>query len=150
LARDLTDGTPLERRPENAGSATLTLTPTPTISIVPQVQYIGRYTDYLYGDDGYPTQVGLNDPGTIVNLTASYAVTPQYSLFAQAKNLFYSRYEAVNGLDNPRQFRDLVSRRSLFERSASFTEGGAFGGDGSGYLPSRGCCKAAAQASPER
>lgn len=103
LARDLTDGTPLERRPENAGSATLTLTPTPAISIVPQVQYIGRYTDYLYGDDGYPTQVGLNDPGTIVNLTASYAVTPQYSLFAQAKNLFYSRYEAVNGLDIPGQ-----------------------------------------------
>jgi len=102
-ARDVTDDAPLLRRPENAGSATVTLTPLPSISIVPQVQYIGRETDYLYGDDGYPTQDGLDQPGTIVNLTANYAVTPQYSLFAQAKNLFYSRYEPVNGLEIPGQ-----------------------------------------------
>jgi vitamin B12 transporter len=103
-ARDVTDGTPLLRRPENTGSATVTLTPLPAISIVPQVQYIGRFTDYLYADDGYPTgSDGLNEPGTIVNLTASYAVTPQYSLFADAKNLFESKFEPVNGLQIPGQ-----------------------------------------------
>jgi vitamin B12 transporter len=97
-ARDVTDGTPLLRRPENAGSATVTLTPLPSISIVPQVEYTGRFTDYLYGDDGYPLGDGLSEPGTVVNLTANYAVTPQYSLFAQAKNLFQSKFEPVNGL----------------------------------------------------
>lgn len=102
-ARDVTDGTPLLRRPENAGSATVTLTPLPAISIVPQVQYIGRFEDYLYADSGFPTGDGLNEPGTIVNLTASYAVRPQYSLFAEAKNLFESRYEPVNGLQIPGQ-----------------------------------------------
>ena len=102
-ARDVTDGSPLLRRPENAGSATVTLNPTPAISIVPQVQYIGRYTDFLYADDGNPIGDGLNEPGTIVNLTASYALTPQYSLFAQAKNLFQSKYEPVNGLQIPGQ-----------------------------------------------
>jgi vitamin B12 transporter len=102
-ARDVTDQTPVLRRPENAGSATVTLTPLPSISIVPQVEYIGRYEDYLYGNDGYPLGDGLNKAGTIVNLTASYAMAPQYSLFAQARNLFYSRYEPVNGLEIPGQ-----------------------------------------------
>lgn len=102
-ARDVTDDTPLLRRPENAGSATVTLTPVPAISIVPQVEYIGRFTDYLYADDGYPLGDGLAEPGTIVNLTANYALTPRYALFAQAKNLFQSKFEPVNGLQIPGQ-----------------------------------------------
>ncbi len=102
-ARDVTDGTPLLRRPENAGSATVTLTPLPAISIVPQVEYTGRFADYLYGNDGYPLSDGLSQPGTVVNLTASYAFTPQYSLFAAAKNLFESKFEPVNGLQIPGQ-----------------------------------------------
>ena len=57
----------------------------------------------LRGSDGDPIGDGLNEPGTIVNLTASYALTPQYSLFAQAKNLFQSKYEPVNGLQIPGQ-----------------------------------------------
>jgi vitamin B12 transporter len=102
-ARNLTSGTPLLRRPENAGSATVTLTPAPAISIVPQIQYIGRFTDYLYNNSGYPIGEGLADPGTIVNLTVNYAISPKYGVFAIAKNLLNSDFEPVNGLQIPGQ-----------------------------------------------
>jgi vitamin B12 transporter len=102
-ARDKTSETPLLRRPENAGSATFTITPIPGVSIVPQVEYIGRFTDYRYADTGYPSSVGLAEPGTLVNLTANYALSPQYKLFAIGKNLFGSKFEPVNGLQIPGQ-----------------------------------------------
>ena len=102
-ARNVTAGTPLLRRPENAGSATVTITPTPAISIVPQIQYIGRFTDFLYDNNGYPLGNGLADPGTIVNLTLNYTISPKYSVFAIAKNLLNSNFEPVNGLQVPGQ-----------------------------------------------
>jgi vitamin B12 transporter len=100
-ARDVTSETPLLRRPENAGSATVTVTPLPSLTIVPQVQYIGRFTDYLYDNSGYPLGEGLAQPGTIVNLTVNYQVTPHYKLFAIANNLLDSNFEPVNGLQTP-------------------------------------------------
>ena len=100
-ARNVTAGTQLLRRPENAGSATVTITPVPAISIVPQVQYIGRFTDYLYDNNGYPLGDGLAQPGTIVNLTINYALTPRLKLFAIADNLLDSNFEPVNGLQIP-------------------------------------------------
>jgi vitamin B12 transporter len=100
-AIDAQTGDALLRRPQNAGSATLTLTPTPRLSIVPQVQYVGRFIDYLYGDDGYPIGDGSADPGTIVNLSASYQINDKLSLFAAGKNIFGSKFEAVNGLQIP-------------------------------------------------
>ena len=112
-ARDLAQNTPLLRRPENAGSATLTLTPMPALHIIPQLQYVGRYIDYLYADNGYPSGDGLNRPGTVVNLNASYDLARGYSLFVQANNLFNSRYEPVNGLQIPGQSFLLGLRGSL-------------------------------------
>jgi vitamin B12 transporter len=100
-ARDETSGTPLLRRPENAGSATVTVTPLPNFTIVPQVQYIGRFTDFLYDNNGFPVGDGLNQPGTIVNLAMNYQVAPRYKLFAIADNLLNSNYEPVNGLQIP-------------------------------------------------
>ena len=41
--------------------------PVPAISIVPQIQYIGRFTDYLYDNNGYPIGDGLADPGVEVS-----------------------------------------------------------------------------------
>jgi len=100
-ARDVSTDNLLLRRPENAGSATLTLTPIPSLTFTPQITYIGRFYDYLYADNGYPTGTGLARPGTIVNLTATYAATPKLTLFIDAKNLFNSPFEPVNGLQIP-------------------------------------------------
>jgi vitamin B12 transporter len=100
-ARDVADNSLLLRRPENAGSLTLTLTPLPAFTLTPQITYIGRFTDFLYANNGYPTGTGLAEPGTIVNLTATYAATPQLAFFIDAKNLFNSPFEPVNGLQIP-------------------------------------------------
>ena len=102
-ARDVTSETPLLRRPENAGSANVTITPLPSLSIAPQVQYIGRFTDFLYDNQGYPIGSGLSQPGTIVNLAVNYAVAPRYKVFAIADNLLDSNFEPVNGLQIPGQ-----------------------------------------------
>jgi vitamin B12 transporter len=102
-ARDAADHSALLRRPENAGSATLTITPSPQISIVPDVKYIGRFTDYLYADNGYPIGDGLAKPGTIADVTINDALTPKFTLFAEGKNLFKSAFEPVNGLQIPGQ-----------------------------------------------
>jgi len=100
-ARDVSDNSLLLRRPENAGSATLTVTPIPAFTLTPQITYIGRFYDYLYANNGYPTGTGLARPGTIVNLSAAYTATKQLTLFVDAKNLFNSPFEPVNGLQIP-------------------------------------------------
>lgn len=108
-ARNLSAGTALTRRPENTGSATLTITPLAGLSIVPQVQYIGQFTDYLYNNDGSaytggnPYGVGMAKSGTIANLSVNYAVSPRLTLFAVGKNLFQSHFEPANGLQIPGQ-----------------------------------------------
>lgn len=100
-ARDATDDTRLLRRPENAGSATLSMTPLPRFTLIPQISYIGRFTDYLYNNNGYPIGDGLAEPGTIFNLTGTYKATNQLTLFVEGKNLFGSAFEPVNGLQIP-------------------------------------------------
>jgi len=100
-ARDATTNNLLLRRPENAGSLTLTLSPLKTLTITPQLTYIGRFYDYLYANTGYPTGTGLARPGTLLNLTATYTATPQLTLFIDAKNLTNSPFEPVNGLQTP-------------------------------------------------
>jgi len=100
-ARDATDNTPLLRRPENAGSATLNITPLPRFTLTPQITYVGRFTDYLYDNNGYPAGDGLAKPGTIFNLTGTYQVSAKLTLFVEGKNLFSSDFEPVNGLQIP-------------------------------------------------
>jgi vitamin B12 transporter len=102
-ARDASGNSQLLRRPENAASAALAISPAPRLSIVPDIRYIGRFTDYLYGKDGYPTGDGLAQPGTIAGLAVNYLVTSDLTVFAQGKNLFNSRFEPVNGLQIPGQ-----------------------------------------------
>jgi vitamin B12 transporter len=100
-ARDATDNTQLLRRPENTGSATLNISPSQRFTLSPQITYIGRFTDYLYDNDGYPTGDGLAKPGTIFNLTGTYQASAQLTLFVEGKNLFDSDFEPVNGLQIP-------------------------------------------------
>ncbi len=95
------NGPALLRRPQNAGSATVTVKPLPGLSITPQVQYVGRFNDYLYNDSGYLTGTGSADPGTIVNLNVSYRLNDKFTLFATGKNILNSNFEAANGLQIP-------------------------------------------------
>jgi vitamin B12 transporter len=97
-AIDAQTRTELLRRPENTGSASVTISPLPGLSLTPQVQYIGHFEDYLYADNGYPLGDGYAKPGTIVNLAANYKINEKFSLFATGTNLFNSNFEPVNGL----------------------------------------------------
>jgi vitamin B12 transporter len=91
----------LLRRPENTGSASVTLSPLNGLSITPQVQYLGHFEDYLYADNGIPLGDGYAKPGTIVNLSGNYRLTNRFAVFATGTNLFSSKFEAVNGLQIP-------------------------------------------------
>ncbi len=102
-ARDVSDNSQLLRRPENAASATLTISPIPQLTIVPDVKYVGRFTDYLYADDGFPVGDGFAKPGTIADLTVNYMISTNLTVFVQGKNLFNSNFEPVNGLQPPVQ-----------------------------------------------
>lgn len=91
-------GSELLRRPQNAGSATVTITPVAGFSIVPQVQYIGRFVDFLYDNNGFPIGNGRAAPGTIVNLSANYRLSDKFTVFANGKNILNSNFEPANGL----------------------------------------------------
>jgi vitamin B12 transporter len=95
------------RRPQNTASATATILPIPQLSIVPQWQYVGRFSDFLYNNDGSSggnaSGLGYAKPGTIVNLSVNYAYSTALSLFATGDNLLQSRFEPVNGDQIPGQ-----------------------------------------------
>ena len=109
IARDAATGTALLRRPENAGSLTLSIRPIPALSIEPAIRYVGRFSDFLYANSGYPitsgnpSGVGLAQPGTIVNLAVNYRISRALTLFAIGRNLTNSAFEPVNGLQIPGQ-----------------------------------------------
>ncbi len=100
-AENIDTHTPLLRRPRNTGSAVFTFMPTPAITIVPEIRYIGSFTDFLYDNGGYSIGTGSANSGTFLDLTASYAVSPSLTVFFQGKNLAGSRFEPVNGLQIP-------------------------------------------------
>lgn len=100
-ARDATTNSPLLRRPENQGSADLTLRPLHGLSVTGEVLVIGRFQDFLVDNSGNSTAVGTAKPGAIVTLSATYQVTPRLAVFAIARNLLDSRFEPVNGLQTP-------------------------------------------------
>jgi vitamin B12 transporter len=100
-ARDATANTQLLRRPENAGGAVLTITPMPRLSLTTQVSYIGRFTDFLYDANGFPSGDGLAAAGTIVNLTATFRMTDAFTVFIDGKNITNTAFEPVNGLQTP-------------------------------------------------
>ena len=103
IARDGASGSALLRRPENTGSILLDFRPVRVLRIEPVVRYVGRFSDYLYANNGYPSGIGLAKAGTIADLTVSYRVDRAVSLFATGRNLTNSRFEPVNGLQIPGQ-----------------------------------------------
>ena len=48
-----------------------------------------------------PRRHRRSQQGVIVNLTVTYDVAPHVQLFANGRNLFYSRFEPVNGYQTP-------------------------------------------------
>lgn len=100
-ARNAETGSLLLRRPENQGSAEVTLRPSHRLSLHGEVLFIGRFQDFLVDNAGNPTSVGNAKPGTIVDLSLTYRLTPRLAVFAIGHNVLASRFEPVNGLQTP-------------------------------------------------
>ena len=100
-ARNISNGTALLRRPRNQGSANLRLTPLPGLTIAPELVYISGDSDYLVDDEGFQSGIGMTKAGVIFNLSVSYVVTPNVTLFVDARNIGGSRYEPASGFQMP-------------------------------------------------
>ena len=96
-ARDLADGSLLLRRPLDQASGSVRLTPIPHLALTPELIYTGAFADYLVDNSGNPAGIGMARSGLIINLTATYDVTPKIQLFANGYNLGNSRFEPVSG-----------------------------------------------------
>jgi vitamin B12 transporter len=100
--RNADTGSLLLRRPQNTASFDATITPLPKLTIVPEVLYTGIFQDFLVDDGGNATGTQVSSPhGLLVNLTITYDVTPNVQLYANGRNLFYSRFEPINGYQTP-------------------------------------------------
>jgi len=73
----------------------------PGLTIAPELLYTGAFKDFLIDNNGFSTDVGTSQQGLLVNLTVTYDVAPNMQLYAAARNLFYSRFEPVNGYQTP-------------------------------------------------
>ncbi len=94
-------GSALLRRPRNAASADVTVTPMPGLRIVSTVIYTGPAHDFLYDNQDNAIGDGVGQHGTVVNVTAAYDVTPNAQLHLAATNILNSKFEAVNGFQIP-------------------------------------------------
>jgi vitamin B12 transporter len=95
-------GTQLTRRPRSAAAFNATITPLPGLSIAPELLFTGAFPDFLVDNNGNSTgNIVSNRQGMLFNLTVTYDVAPHVQLFANGRNLFYSRWEPVNGYQTP-------------------------------------------------
>jgi vitamin B12 transporter len=92
---------PLLRRPRNMASASLRLRPLEGLVITPELTYASGASDYIVNDAGYPAGLGTTQQGLILNLAVTYAVTKNLTMFVNARNLTYSRYEPASGYQTP-------------------------------------------------
>ncbi len=95
----------MPRRPEHVIAATARIAPLPRLVVAPQLLFTGRSPEGAfasYRNDGSSfTTERRNKTGTVLNLTASYQVTPQVAAFAEARNLTNARFEPANGFVIP-------------------------------------------------
>jgi len=100
-ARDDVTGRPLPRRPEHVVTLTARAEPLPGLVIAPTLLFTGRSPEGAfasYTDAGTSrASPRANKAGVVLNLTASYRITPQVTVFAEGRNLGGSRWEPVNG-----------------------------------------------------
>jgi vitamin B12 transporter len=101
-AQNADTGSRLLRRPLNAAALNAAITPLPGLTIAPELLITGAFQDFLVDDGGNATGTIISSPhGVIANLTVTYDVAPHMQLFALGRNLFYSRFEPVNGYQTP-------------------------------------------------
>ncbi|HUB45464.1 MAG TPA: TonB-dependent receptor [Acetobacteraceae bacterium] len=102
IAKAIGGDEPLLRRPRDTGSLTALITPLPGLKIAPELDYTGPFEDFLVNDQGFSTADIVTSPhGLIANLTITYDVRPQVQLYVNGTNLFYSKFEPVNGYQTP-------------------------------------------------
>ncbi len=100
-ARNRADGSRLLRRPKDAITANIRATPLPGLTIAPELVYTSSFQDFLIDNNGFQQGVGRAKPGTILNLTITYALTPTTTLFLNGRNIGGSKFEPVNGFQTP-------------------------------------------------
>ena len=101
-AQNADTGSRLLRRPQNTGSIDAAIKPLPGLTIAPEILFTGAFQDFLVDNGGNATGTIVPTPsGTIVNLTITYDVAPHVQIYANGRNLFYSRFEPVNGYQTP-------------------------------------------------
>ncbi|HXT81504.1 MAG TPA: TonB-dependent receptor [Acetobacteraceae bacterium] len=100
-AQDADQGTRLLRRPQNAASLDVTVTPLTGLKIVGELVYTGAFHDILYDNSDSLVGVGTSQHGTIANVSITYDVAPHVQLYVDARNVLYSRFEPVNGFQTP-------------------------------------------------
>jgi len=101
-AIDADTGSLLLRRPMHAVSVDARITPLPGLTIAPEVTFTGAFQDFLIDDNGLSTGLtGTSPQGTIANLAITYDVRPRVQLYLNGTNLFYSKFEPVNGYQTP-------------------------------------------------
>lgn len=101
-AQNADTGSELLRRPQHTGSLDATIIPIPGLTIAPELLFTGTFQDFLIDNGGFDTGlVGTSRQGIIANLTVTYDVMPHVQVYANGRNLFYSRFEPVNGYQTP-------------------------------------------------
>ena len=107
-------GATLLRRPRHSASVTATITPRPQLSFTTELSYTGGFQDFLTDDNGFSTgTTGTSPHGMLLNLTATYDVTPRVQLYANGRNVLNSRFEPVNGFQVPGASFLIGARMSL-------------------------------------
>ncbi|WP_372620579.1 TonB-dependent receptor plug domain-containing protein [Falsiroseomonas sp.] len=114
---DESTGRQLPRRPKNVLALSARIAPLPRLTVVPELVFTGRALEgpfASYEDSGAPRfGAAWNPQGMLLNLTASYQITPAIAAFAEGRNLTDSRYEPANGFAAPGR-SVLVGTRFVF------------------------------------
>jgi vitamin B12 transporter len=96
------EGSQLLRRPQNQASADVTVRPLAGLRIVTTIIYTGPAYDFLIDNSGNSGLTpGVGQHGLVTNLAVSYAVMPRVELYVNGWNIFYSKFEPVNGYEMP-------------------------------------------------
>jgi vitamin B12 transporter len=102
-ARDEVTDAPLARRPRNVVAFGARVAPTDRLVISPEILFTGPSPETATYDDAgrFVSGVNYNKSGTVMNLTASYRITPGITAYAEGRNLGNSRWEPSNGFVTP-------------------------------------------------